>query len=207
MPQIACSPKGRHCCLQRGVNATLLADCSRAGLCVSPWQDRQFSWLRTLCWNGNPEHQVSGWSSKSCSLFVAALKGRSRKPSRSLVCGGPSFTENFEPLQNGLSLPGAVCFVKLRPSESSLGQPSRGGPQQPPPQSSQGCMTSWAPWDHVLQHRSTQTEPWAIQHSVQDPQEQMQHLALFTEQSTSTETLTSLIPGGYAGVTSSLSRL
>lgn len=121
--------------------------------------------------------------------------------------GGPSFTENFEPVQNGLSLPGAVCFLKLRPSESSLGQLSRGGPQQPPLQSSQSCMTSWAPRDRVLQHSSTQTEPRAIQHSVQDPQEQMQQSALFTEQSTSTETLISLIPGGYAGVTSSLGRL
>lgn len=109
MPHIACSPKGRHCCLQRGVNATLLADCSRAGLCVSPWQDRQFSWLRTLCWNGNPEHQVSGWSSKSCSLFVAALKGHSRNPSRSSVCGGDL------PLQKTLSLfrMGSPCQVQF----------------------------------------------------------------------------------------------
>lgn len=88
---------------------------SRAEFPTQPWQDRQFSWLRTLCWNGNPEHQVSGHHSKSCSLLLLSKDAVGNHP-------GP-FAESFKPLQRKVSLPGVVCFLKLRLAKSSLGQP------------------------------------------------------------------------------------
>lgn len=77
--------------------------CSRAQFPTRPWQNRQFSWLRTLCWNGNSEHQVSGHHSKPCSLFLLSKEAVGNHP-------GP-FAESFKPLQRKVSLPGVVCFL------------------------------------------------------------------------------------------------
>lgn len=111
--------RGTSLCLQRGVNALSLTSCSRAQFLTQPWQDRQFSWLRTLCWNGNPEHQVSGHHSKPYSLLLLLSKeGAGNHPG--------SFAECFQPLQRTVSLLGMVS-LRLRLAKSSLGAAMNSG--------------------------------------------------------------------------------
>lgn len=75
-----------------------------------PWQNRQFFWLRISCWNGNPEHQVSGQSSKHCSLIVAAQR---RRQETIQAC------REF-PLQKSVNLSelGSLCQVRCVPFNS-----------------------------------------------------------------------------------------